>query len=533
MTYVGLDKASVTRWRTAPPEDHRLMPRPAGGNEVVQSPWIFEGGGPPPETCQVVGVGCPDKTTDKEEDRREEGLSDWNVACWHRAGGSEKAAEKKAAEKKAAPGVVPDDHVLPAWVLPESVTLVLADLAEAAQEGLLALAVGTGLQVMQVLMEEEVTAVVGPKGRWNAERVAVRHGHDDGEVTLGGRRVAVRRPRMRSVDGNGEVAVNSYELFSSTELLGRLAMERMLAKLSTRRYQAGLEPVGAAVIAESRSVSKSAVSRRFVAATETALAGLLAGDRSGLDLVAFMVDGVHFAGHCCIVALGIGLDGTKTPLGLAEGSTENATVVADLIVDLRQRGLDVTRPILAVIDGSKALRRAVLDVFDQPLIHRCQLHKIRNVEDKLPEPLASTVAKKIRAAYHNPDALAAEADLEALARQLDKAHPGAAGSLREGLAETLTVNRLGVPPTLARTLRSTNPIESMIEICRDHAVNVKRWRDGPMALRWCAAGMLEAGKQFRRVNGYLHLPALRAALEAHFNKTVKANKYDQNKEVAA
>jgi transposase-like protein len=159
-------------------------------------------------------------------------------------------------------------------------------------------------------------------------------------------------------------------------------------------------------------------------------------------------------------------------------------------------------------------------VFDHPVIARCQLHKVRNVEDKLPDALASTVAKKMRAAYRNPDPLAAEADLEALARQLDKSHPGAAGSLREGLTETLTVSRLGVPPTLARTLRSTNAVESMIEICRDHSANVKHWRDGQMALRWCAAGMVEAAKQFRRVNGFMHLPALRTALDAHIANTV-------------
>jgi putative transposase len=447
--------------------------------------------------------------------------------------GTGRVTPKKPAEKKVASAVVAEDVALPGWALPESVTIALADLAGTVEEGLLALAVGTGLQVMQVLMEDEVCSVVGPKGRWNPERVAVRHGRDDGEVTLGGRRVPLRRPRMRAADGSAEVAVSTYELFSSTELLGRMAMERMLAKLSTRRYSAGLEPVGQAVETTARSTSRSAVSRRFVAATETALAGLVAADLSGLDLVAFMVDGVHFAGHCCIVALGIGLDGIKVPLGLAEGSTENATVVTELIVDLRERGLDVTRPVLAVIDGSKALRRAIVDVFDHPLIQRCQLHKVRNVEDKLPDALASTVAKKMRAAYRNPDPLAAEADLEALARQLDKAHPGAAGSLREGLAETLTIGRLGVPPTLARTLRSTNAIESMIEICRDHSDNVKRWRDGQMVLRWCAAGMLEAGKQFRRVNGFLHLPALRAALETHFNQTVTPNKYDQDKEVAA
>jgi len=175
---------------------------------------------------------------------------------------------------------------------------------------------------------------------------------------------------------------------------------------------------------------------------------------------------------------------------------------------------------LVVIDGAKALTAAVHAVFDHPVVQRCQLHKIRNVEAKLPKALAATVTKKMRAAYHDPDPLAAEATLDALARSLDRAHPGAAGSLREGLAETLTINRLGVPPTLARTLRSTNAIESMIEICRDHSANVKRWRDGHMALRWCAAGMGEAAKQFRRVNGHLHLGALRRALDAQVTGAV-------------
>ncbi len=189
-------------------------------------------------------------------------------------------------------------------------------------------------------------------------------------------------------------------------------------------------------------------------------------------------------------------------------------MVTDLLTGLRDRGLDVTRPILVVIDGAKALRRAVVDVFDHPVIQRCQLHKLRNVTDRLPDAVASTVAKRMRAAYHHTDPLVAQAELEALARELDRSHPGAAGSLREGLAETLTIARLGVPPTLARTLRSTNSIESMIAICRDHAANVKRWRDGQMVLRWVAAGMGEAAKQFRRVNGHLHLAALRAALDA-------------------
>jgi putative transposase len=399
-------------------------------------------------------------------------------------------------------------------VLPEQVTVALAELAGAAREGLLALAVGTGLQVLQVMLGEDVDRLVGPKGRHQPDRAAVRHGTQPGRITLGGRRVRVERPRVRSADGAAEVSLPTWQGFASTELLDQLALERMLAKLSTRRYAAGLEPVGVRVERASSGTSKSAVSRRFVAATEHALTELLAADLTGLDLVALLVDGIRVAEHTCVVALGITLDGTKIPLGLVEGATENTSVVTELLAGLRDRGLEVTRPILVVIDGAKALRRAVDDVFDHPVVQRCQLHKLRNVVDRLPDALGSTVAKRMRAAYHHTDPLVAQAELEALAGELDRSHPGAAASLREGLAETLTIGRLGVPPTLARTLRSTNCIESMIEICRDHAANVKRWRDGQMVLRWTAAGMSEARLQFRRVNGYLHLPALRAALDA-------------------
>jgi putative transposase len=397
--------------------------------------------------------------------------------------------------------------------LPERVTVAVAELASAAREGLLALAVGTGLHVLEAMLAEDVAWLVGPKGRHIPERTAVRHGSEPGQVTLGGRRVRVRRPRVRTADGTRELLVPTYQAFAATDLLDQLAVERMLAKLSTRRYQAGLEPVGTGVEGTASGTSKSAVSRRFVARTEHALAELLAQDLSALDLVALLVDGIRVADHCCVVALGITIDGTKVPLALAEGATENATVIRDLLTGLRERGLDVTRPILVVIDGAKALRRAVTDVFDHPVIQRCQLHKLRNVADRLPDAVASTVAKRMRRAYHHADPLVAQAELEALARELDRSHPGAAASLREGVAETLTIGRLGVPPTLARTLRSTNSIESMIEICRDHAANVKRWQDGQMVLRWIAAGMGEARRQFRRVNGYLYLPGLRVALD--------------------
>jgi putative transposase len=424
------------------------------------------------------------------------------------------------------------DPVAGEVAVPEQVIVSMAEVAGAAREGLLALAVRTGLQVMTAMFEEDVTRLCGPDGKHNPDRAGYRHGGEAGSVTLGGRRLAVTRPRVRAADGSGELHLASYDLFSSTEILGQLALEKMLAGLSSRRYPHGLEPAGQAVEQAARATSKSAVSRRFVAATETALADLMSRRLDGLDLVALMVDGVHFGEHTCVVALGVGIDGVKHPLAVEEGSTENATLVTDLITGLRDRGLDVTRPILAVLDGARALSRAVRDVFDQPLIQRCQQHKLRNVIDKLPDRLKQVTERRMRQAYHAESALKAEGELEQLARELAKTHPGAAASLREGMTETLTILRLGVPPTLARTLHSTNPVESMIEICREHAKNVKRWRDGTMALRWCAAGMLEAGHQFRRVNGHLHLPKLRAALEAHFTKNVTAVSQNEDQKVA-
>ena len=399
--------------------------------------------------------------------------------------------------------------------IPPQVSVVMDQIAEDAGEGLLAVVVSTGLQVMHALMDEDVTAACGPKGRHNPARGAIRHGTQLGSVALGGRRLPVARPRVRASDGSGEVPLASYDLFTSTDLLGQMAMERMLAGVSTRRYRVALEPVGSKVDSVATSTSKSAVSRRFVAMTKTALDDLMTQDLSELNLVGLMIDGGNFAEHLCVVAMGIDLDGKKHPLALVEGSTENTTLVKRLLVGLRERGLDTTRPTLMVLDGAKALHAAVKEVFDHPVIQRCQEHKLRNVKEHLPVRMRAPVLRRMKAAYRADSALDGLAQLEALAKELDKTHPGAAGSLREGMSETFTVQELGVAPTLARTLRSTNPIESMISICRTHSRNVKRWRNGDMAMRWCAAGMIEASTQFRRVRGHLHLTQLRASLESH------------------
>jgi len=264
-------------------------------------------------------------------------------------------------------------------VLPERVQEALGQLVGAAKEGLLALSVGVGLGVLTELMEEEVDEVVGPKGKHNADRVAVRHGHEDGEVTLGGRRVEVRRPRVRTADGESEVPLQTYEHFADRDPLQRVVLERMLAGVSTRRYRRTQEPVGEEVEIRARSTSKSAVSRTFVERTRQALGELMSRQLSDLRLAVMMLDGLELKGRMMIVALGITTEGVKILLGLWEGSTENATVATALLSDLVERGLDPEQGMLFVIDGSKALRKAIRSVFGEVPVQRCLWHKERNV----------------------------------------------------------------------------------------------------------------------------------------------------------
>ena len=398
-------------------------------------------------------------------------------------------------------------------VLPERVQEALGQLVGAAKEGLLSLSVGVGLGVLTEMLEEEVEEVVGPKGKHNPDRAAVRHGHEDGEVTLGGRRVEVRRPRVRTSDGESEVRLATYEHFAGRDPLRRVVLERMLAGVSTRRYRRTQEPVGEEVEVRARSTSKSAVSRTFVERTRRALSELMSRQLADLRLAVMMIDGIELKERMMIVALGITTEGSKVPLGLWEGSTENATVAAALLSDLVERGLDPEQGMLFVIDGSKALRKAVRTVFGEVPVQRCVRHKERNVLRHLAERDRPPILHRMRRAWADTDHDRALEQLRRLADELEHTHPGAAASLREGIDETLTVTRLQIKGRLKRTLESTNPCESMIDCVRTTQRNVKRWSSGEMGLRWTAAGMLEAEKQFRKVIGYLQLPQLAVAIE--------------------
>jgi putative transposase len=400
--------------------------------------------------------------------------------------------------------------------LPARIQDALGELVGAAREGLLALSVGVGLSVVHELMDLEVTEVVGPRGRHNRDRTAKRHGHDDGSMTLGGRRVAVRRPRMRTADDARELPLQTYEYFADRDPLTRAVMDRMLAGVSTRKFAAVGEPVGLGVETESSATGKSSVSEMFVERTRTALEELMSRRLDDVRLAVMMLDGMEVADATHVVALGITTEGVKVPLGLWEGSTENATLARTLLADLVDRGLDPEQAILFVIDGGKALRRAIKDVFgEHALVHRCQRHKERNVIDLLPERDREQVRGRLRAAWSLTDAELAEQRLQLLAGELDRTWPDAAASLREGMPETLTLMRLGITGQLAKTISSTNPCESMIEIVRYTQRNVKRWRDGDMRKRWTAAGMLVAEQQFRRIIGYRDLAKLVIAIERH------------------
>jgi putative transposase len=408
---------------------------------------------------------------------------------------------------------------VPEEELPARVQEALGELVSVAREGLLALSVGVGLGVLAELMEEEVVEVVGAKSKHDPDRVAVRHGHEAGEVTLGGRRVGVERPRVRSADGSNELLLSTYRHFADRDPLTRLVLERMLAGVSTRRYRRTQEPIGREVENRARSISKSPISRAFVQRTRKALGELMARRLDDVRLAVLMLDGIELKGRTNIVALGITSEGVKVPLGLWEGSTENATVATALLSDLVERGLDPEQGMLFVIDGSKALRKAIRDVFgERTPVQRCVRHKERNVLEHLPERDRAAVKRRLREAWAPDDHEQALDRLKALDAELERSHPGAAASLREGITETLTLTRLGITGSLKRTLVSTNPCESMIECVRHTSRNVKRWSSGEMALRWTAAGMLEAERQFRRVIGYRDLAKLALAAERELHR---------------
>ncbi len=392
------------------------------------------------------------------------------------------------------------------------VPLPMLDVLESAHNAFFDLCVDVGRQVFSALMEQDREGLCGPKGRHDPERRASRAGSTGSDITLGGRRIAIRRLRARSREG-AELALPSFAFAANRDPLDRHTLEAIACGVSTRKYGRSLEPL--ADDRDERSTSKSSVSRRFVALSQKQMTTWLSAPLSTLDLRVLVIDGIVFHDHTVLIVLGIDADGIKHVLGLREGTTENRAVAKELLRDLLERGLDPERARLFVLDGSKALRAAVRDVFGSlALFQRCQVHKRRNVLEHLPERMQASVDRILREAWESTDAELAKRRLKRLASSLDAEHPSAAASMREGLDETLTLQRLGIEGALYRTLRSTNSIENLNGSIATYTRNVKRWQGGSMIVRWASAAVLDATRRFRRIRGYRELDQLIDALKA-------------------
>lgn len=386
----------------------------------------------------------------------------------------------------------------------------LLEVVVGAAESLFELSIATGQQVVQALLEDDRLALCGPKGKHDASRTATRHGHDDAVVVLGGRKVAIKKPRVRALDGS-ELRLPTYEQLSCEDPLLDRVYEQMILGVSTRKYERSLERLPDEL--QSKSTSKSEVSRNFITQTQAQLSAFLGRPLDQLDVAVVMIDGVYVGKHVLLTALGIDRDGRKHVLGLWEGTTEQEETCRGLLRSLIERGLTVERPRLFVIDGARGLRKAIVKVFGAwAVIARCRQHKVSNILGHLPESKKQWVRAALKKAYESATDAKAKARLHQLADSLRDSYPSAANSIEEGLDDTLTVLRLGVGPTLAKTLRTTNAIENLNGAFRDVTRRVKRWRGGNMALRWGASALLEAEKRFHRVRGYQEIPGLLNAL---------------------
>lgn len=391
-----------------------------------------------------------------------------------------------------------------------------------------------GIGALEEMLRDDAERLAGPRHGRNPERAGRRWGVTTGKIGFHGGKVDVRRPRIRSLAGR-EVPLPNWQAAQTEDWLGRWAMNLMLINVSTRKLRRAVRlPEGDLPAVCGDGTSKSAASRQFVALSAARMAGWMTADLSQLDLLAIQIDGLHVGDELVLVAaLGIDADGNKHPLGLMEGATENAAVVQALIDNLIERGLDPAVCRLFIVDGAKALSKVIRRTFGAHTpIQRCQIHKARNVIERLPKALHASVRKALRQAWEIDDADKAERLLRNLARRLEGEASGVAKSILEGLGEMLTVNRLGLPLELRRALACTNAIENMMGTVRRVCRNVKRWRNAEMALRWTAAGMMEAAKGFRRLKAYKQLPALKAALFAHQAKHAIKNRLEENSQAA-
>ena len=375
-----------------------------------------------------------------------------------------------------------------------------------------------GIEALGAMMEKDAEEACGARHARGEGRRGHRWGRTRGKIGFHGGKVAVERPRVRGLAGN-ELALPSWEQAVEEDWLGQWAMNLMLINVSTRKFRRAVRlPTGDVPAPAGAGVSKSAASRHFVALSAARMKEWMTSDLAALDIMVVQIDGIHITEHLVLVAaIGIDSEGVKHPLGLIEGATEHGAVVQALIDDLVERGLDPVVPRLFIIDGSKALAKAIRRSFGRhTAIQRCQIHKARNIMERLSPALHASVRRVLRQAWELEDADKAEKLIRNLAQRLERDAPGVSKSILEGLDEILTVSRLGLPAELRRSLACTNIIENVMGTVRQVSRNVKRWQSASMALRWTAAAMLEAKKGFRKLKAYKQLPALRAALVAHY-----------------
>lgn len=369
-----------------------------------------------------------------------------------------------------------------------------------------------GFEGVMRMIEADRDTLCGPLRRWQPDRQAYRHGYDEGRLVLGGRTVKLPKPRVRSLAGK-ELELPTWQHFAEEDPLHERVLQQILAGVSTRKYDTSLEAVPERL--EPGATARSSVSRRLVAVTQRRMDEFLSRRLDDLDIPVILIDGSSFGEHLVVIALGIDASGQKHVLGVVEGTTEGEEVCKTLLRDLIERGLAVERARLFVLDGGKGIRKAVRTTFGAwALVHRCHIHKLRNVAEHLPQHRRAWVRAAIRKAWAADTVTQARQKLNQLAEQLASDHPGAAGSIREGLDETLTLIQLGVTGALLRTLCSTNPIENLIGRLKTVSRNVKRWRGGSMAIRWAVTGAMEASRKFRRIRGHREMPQLVRALEA-------------------
>jgi putative transposase len=382
-------------------------------------------------------------------------------------------------------------------------------------------AIDLGLLLAGRFLEAEVIRLCGERYQRQPDRAHTRYGHQPGFVTLAGQKATIQRPRVRRAKGGGEVELPLYQAMQSECAMPEAALRRLVRGVSTRNYEEVVDLARAGF-----GVKKSSVSRAFVKASATAVEELSSRRLDQQRFLALFLDGVEYAGETMLVALGITETGEKKILGLRQGASENATVCTALLEELRERGLDTSQPILAVIDGSKALAAAVKRIWGEKVrIQRCQIHKRRNIEAHLPEKHHDELRRLLHAAWHETDYERAKKQLQTTVRWLERLSPDAASSLREGMEETLTVVKLGLPETLRQTLATTNPIESALSVTRTVTGRVTHWRDGDMRLRWCTAGLLRAEEKFRRIKGFRHLSDLARALQREIDPpTLESNR---------